>query len=680
MPRFLSPAVALAALLAPPVRAQDAIPPETVDAMKQATVFIRVAGDGWAATGSGFVVSGDDQALLIATNDHVAVPRPGKATITVVFDSGTKTERSYPAQVAAADPERDLAVLRVAGVKAPPKPVAYNEPPKLVETMGVYSFGFPFGKALSTSKGLPAITVGKASVSSLRNDSDGELSVIQIDGNLNPGNSGGPIVDTKGRLIGVAVATIRDGQGIGLVIPSQELARMMQGRVTRVRVIPRKGADGVTVRLEAAVLDPADRLRGATAHYVIVAPKEKKPDDALAKHPGSKSVELKIEKGVAVAEFAVPVADGTVLVQVTPRADGKAGAAGRVRSFPLAPPPKPADLLGAPLPGWKEYRPRDGSFVTWVPDKPAPQTDEERNSTVSGQRLRVSSVGGKTADGLSYQIDSVLLPPVIARIPQKELFEMFRNSLVKDISGRVAETRPVASGTLTGEEYAIESGGLHTRARVFASAGRVHTVQVTGTPDQIASIEAEILLSSYRLPGETAKGPTVAGPVTPPGKEPTIIAGGNNPLFRDLAPKSGLLIGMEFGLGKFGRDDVIQAGRPIFRVEGQEQLGTQRGTNLTRVVTLKAKDGYAIGAITCKSGLNFDGCSFTFMKVVDGKLDPKDTYESEWVGYAGPKRPTKLGGDGTPIVGIAGRATDKSLNGLGPLFKGQEAFDPAPKK
>ena len=79
--------------------------------------------------------------------------------------------------------------------------------------------------------------------------------------------------------------------------------------------------------------------------------------DALAKHPGSKSVELKIEKGVAVAEFTVPASDGSVLVQVIAACRRKGEAAGRVRSFPLAPPPNPADLLGAPRPGWKEYRP-----------------------------------------------------------------------------------------------------------------------------------------------------------------------------------------------------------------------------------------------------------------------------------------------------------------------------------
>src|SRR5581483_12400522 len=115
----------------------DSIAPETVQAVKKATVFVRVEGDGWTVSGSGFVVSADAGTVLVATNHHVAVPTPPAGArpsakppvVTAVFDSGTAAERSYPATVAAADPERDLAVLRVAGVKDAPRPIAYTEPP-----------------------------------------------------------------------------------------------------------------------------------------------------------------------------------------------------------------------------------------------------------------------------------------------------------------------------------------------------------------------------------------------------------------------------------------------------------------------------------------------------------------------------------------------------------------------
>ncbi|HUR53174.1 MAG TPA: serine protease, partial [Gemmataceae bacterium] len=307
MPRFLPLVVAVLAFT-PAARSDDALTPETLAAVKKATVFIRVEAGGWSATGSGFVVADDGKTLLIATNDHVASARPPSGrppTVTVVFESGTKAERSYPAQIAASDPARDLAVLRVAGVKDPPRPIAYADTPQPVETTAVYTFGFPFGKALAVGGGSPAVTVGKASVSSLRHGSDGELAAVQLDGSLNPGNSGGPVVDAKGRLVGVAVSRVRDGQGIGFAVPAQELDRLMRGRVGPVRVATRKAAGGgVTVRVEADLLDPSDRLRGAVAHYLVVPSKGKAPDPAaFEKDSPHTRLELKVEKGVAAGEF-----------------------------------------------------------------------------------------------------------------------------------------------------------------------------------------------------------------------------------------------------------------------------------------------------------------------------------------------------------------------------------------
>jgi hypothetical protein len=164
--------------------------------------------------------------------------------------------------------------------------------------------------------------------------------------------------------------------------------------------------------------------------------------------------------------------------------------------------------------------------------------------------------------------------------------------------------------------------------------------------------------------------------VVPIGAIPHIVAGGGAPVFKESAPEGGLLIGLEIIVGKFGPHDVIKAIRPIYRVKGKEQFGAQRGTAPAEAITIKAKEGYAVGALTCKSGLNFDGCSLTFMKVKDGKLDPSDAYESDWVGYSGNKRPTRIGGDGTLVIGVVGRGSERQVNGFGLLFKGQEAFDP----
>ncbi len=213
-------------------RGDETIPPDVLAAIKKATVFVKVQVEGRSFSGSGFVVKVDDGAAYIVTNHHVIEPhlveivaewRSGprsrmptvphgpsgrngprtyappvrespvltprfvartlkNAEVTVVFQSGTPQEESLRAEVLAADPEVDLAILKAVDVKNLPIPVDCNRDVELTETMPVYSFGFPFGQVLATSKGSPAITIGKASISSLRRDDAGDLALVQIDG------------------------------------------------------------------------------------------------------------------------------------------------------------------------------------------------------------------------------------------------------------------------------------------------------------------------------------------------------------------------------------------------------------------------------------------------------------------------------------------------------------------
>jgi hypothetical protein len=102
---------------------------------------------------------------------------------------------------------------------------------------------------------------------------------------------------------------------------------------------------------------------------------------------------------------------------------------------------------------------------------------------------------------------------------------------------------------------------------------------------------------------------------------PTIAGGGQAPAFKDLAPDKGFLIGLELGLVKNENEEFIKAVRPIYRVGDKEQFGKQFGTHPSHPTIVKAKKGYVVGAITYRSGLNFDGCSLLFMKFENGKLD-----------------------------------------------------------
>jgi hypothetical protein len=151
----------------------------------------------------------------------------------------------------------------------------------------------------------------------------------------------------------------------------------------------------------------------------------------------------------------------------------------------------------------------------------------------------------------------------------------------------------------------------------------------------------------------------------------TEIQGGNSdPVFMDQAPEGGLLVGIDIGLGKFGSNDVITTARPIYLVNNEEVLGRQYGTDTSRVSRAIAKPGHAVAGLTVKAGLVVDGMSVTFMKVDDqGRLDPRDSYQTIWVGGQGGTAPVRLAGTGTRVIGIVGKANKSNVTGLGLLIQ-----------
>jgi hypothetical protein len=259
-------ALALTLVFASVATAQQ-LSAEKLASIKRATVLVKADNGQMGGTGSGFVVKViDKKTVYIATNHHVidfrdekTVRKPSEerdTLVEVVFDSGTPEERSYSAVVVADDPERDLAVLRVKDVKSPPQPLDLTRPPALSETLPVLVCGFPFGGQLSTNAKNPAITIGKATVSSVRTDNAGNPVFVQLDGALNPGNSGGPVVTSDGKLIGVAVMTIR-GAGIGLAVPYTELHSLLEGRTgTPELYIAPTDPSTLSLKIEIPTLDP----------------------------------------------------------------------------------------------------------------------------------------------------------------------------------------------------------------------------------------------------------------------------------------------------------------------------------------------------------------------------------------------------------------------------------------
>jgi serine protease Do len=153
--------------------------------------------------GSGVIYSSDG---AILTNAHVVA---GASRVTATLPDG----RRLPAGVLGAEPERDLAVLRVG---ASGLPVAeLNTAPLRVGQL-VIAIGNPYGLDFTVTAGVVS-ALGR----SLPLDRTHKLEqLIQTDTPINPGNSGGPLVDVQGRVVGITTAILPYAQGLGFAIPT----------------------------------------------------------------------------------------------------------------------------------------------------------------------------------------------------------------------------------------------------------------------------------------------------------------------------------------------------------------------------------------------------------------------------------------------------------------------------
>ena len=176
-----------------------------------------------AGVGSGLVVASDG---LILTNSHVV---NGASAIDVLMADGQKSA----ARIIGEDPHSDIAVLRTdVHLKAPA--LSFYDSKSIRPGQLAIAIGNPLGFEQTVTAGVVSAT-GR----SMRSQT-GRLidDVIQTDAALNPGNSGGPLVDSKGRVIGINTAVIRGAQGICFSVAANTalyvLTQVLQhGRVRR---------------------------------------------------------------------------------------------------------------------------------------------------------------------------------------------------------------------------------------------------------------------------------------------------------------------------------------------------------------------------------------------------------------------------------------------------------------
>lgn len=220
---------------------------EVVERVGPAVASVRV-GAG-AGSGSGFLFTPDGYLL---TNSHVvrggAARRPERAGWRVSFSDG----REAAARWVGDDPDTDLAVLRVDNPPgAAPAHAALGRSAGLRRGQVAIAIGNPLGFEHTVTAGIVS-ALGR----SMR-ASNGRLipDVIQTDAALNPGNSGGPLLDSRGEVIGVNTAIIRGAQAIcfavAIDIAAWVLPQLLQhGRVRRAHL----GVAGSTMVLDRRVV------------------------------------------------------------------------------------------------------------------------------------------------------------------------------------------------------------------------------------------------------------------------------------------------------------------------------------------------------------------------------------------------------------------------------------------
>ncbi len=190
---------------------QDSINPRIAPSERRAT-----------SQGSGVIIGSDG---LIVTNNHLVADAD---QIYVVLSDGSL----HQGTVVGADPETDLAVVRIPAAGLPAAPVADNFSLRVGDI--VLAIGNPFGVGQTVTQGIVSATRRQVAGSSAWQN------FVQIDAAINPGNSGGALITPDGNLVGINTSVFMresGAEGIGFAIPASLLEQVVPQIIEHGRVI-----------------------------------------------------------------------------------------------------------------------------------------------------------------------------------------------------------------------------------------------------------------------------------------------------------------------------------------------------------------------------------------------------------------------------------------------------------
>jgi S1-C subfamily serine protease len=312
-------AFALAVLGLAASSSSQSINPETLSRATRATVLVKAQrvyrGSHFPSSGTGFFITADGYVLtnLHVIADQIETRLFGRKReistkvlgLEVVIDSGTAEERAVPARIVARDRKRDLALLQVR--TQAPAFLDVSRSPNVALTEKVWVVGFPFGDLLaigkkegSDSDANPELSVSSGTVTSLRHDTRGELKSVQTDAAVNPGNSGGPMLNDEGRVVGVVNARIAGGEGVGFAIAPNQVRAFVTEKAMRVEFRPTvvyRPPEPITVTVSPILTD----LRGATGIVRLQGADIQPVSVPLAENAGAWTATIPVPKGTVGA-------------------------------------------------------------------------------------------------------------------------------------------------------------------------------------------------------------------------------------------------------------------------------------------------------------------------------------------------------------------------------------------
>jgi len=175
--------------------------------------------------GSGFMIDASGQIL---TNNHV-VENADRLEVTLIDGS------QFPGTLVGRDPSNDIAIVRIDAPADQIRPLKLGRSAELAVGQQVVAIGNPFGFERSVTTGVVS-ALGRT----LRASNGRMISgIIQTDAAINQGNSGGPLINSQGEVIGINTAIFSPSGGsigIGFAVPADTIARLMPGLVTKGRV------------------------------------------------------------------------------------------------------------------------------------------------------------------------------------------------------------------------------------------------------------------------------------------------------------------------------------------------------------------------------------------------------------------------------------------------------------